>query len=269
MLMFKRMLHVKGRSDMLSSQRQNKIMQLLRIKKMAKLHDLTVLLDVSIETVRRDIQHLVKKGQVEKIYGGIKYIEPVESLISARMTEQLAQKIAIAKRCAALVEDGDCIYIDSGTTTYHIVSFLKNKPNITVVTNSLPVAYELLTSTINVIIIGGTLRHSEKSITSNDFLFRFEHLNITKAFICASGVSVERGVSDFSLSEAITRKKIIDHAQQVYLAVDATKFQRDVAIQVCPLQAVSAIITDDTLDKSILEDVTALSLPIYIESPEQ
>ncbi|UZN00286.1 hypothetical protein OL548_11245 [Lysinibacillus sp. MHQ-1] len=89
----------------------------------------------------------------------------------------------------------------------------------------------------------------KKSVTSNEFLFHFEHLNINRAFICASGVSLEKGISDFNLEEAITRKKIISISQTVYVATDSSKFNKDVAIQVCPLEEVDVIITDDTLSK--------------------
>ncbi len=90
-------------------------------------------------------------------------------------------------------------------------------------------------------------------MTSNEFLFRFEHLNINKAFICASGVSIEKGISDFSLDEAITRKQIISIAQKVYVATDSSKFNKDVAIQVCPVNDVDVIITDDALSKKTIQ----------------
>ncbi len=234
---------------MYTLERQQQILQYVRNNKVVKLVTLTKEFNVSMETIRRDIQLLVQEKKIEKFYGGVKYIEPVEGLIDNRLTQQLTEKIAIAKACASLVEDGDCIFIDSGTTTYQMTPFLLGKEKLTVVTNSLPVAFDLIGSNIEVMIIGGKIRHSEKSVTSNDFLFRFEHLNINKAFICASGVTLEKGISDFSIEEAMTRKQLINISQTVYVATDSSKFNKDVAIQVCPLNQVDMIITDNTLSK--------------------
>ncbi|MDP1429325.1 MULTISPECIES: DeoR/GlpR family DNA-binding transcription regulator [Lysinibacillus] len=234
-------------------ERQHQILQFIRQHKVVKLVTLTKEFNVSMETIRRDVQQLMQDKKIEKFYGGVKYIEPVEGLIDHRLHEQLTEKIAIAKACALLVQDGECIFIDSGTTTYQMTPFLLDKEKLTVVTNSLPVAFDLIGSNIEVILLGGKVRDSEKSVTSNEFLFRFEHLNINKAFICASGVSIEKGISDFSLDEAITRKQIISISQKVYVATDSSKFNKDVAIQVCPVDDVDVIITDDALSKKTIQ----------------
>lgn len=237
---------------MYTIERQHKILQLVRQHKVVKLVVLTKEFNVSMETIRRDIQQLAQEKKIEKFYGGIKYIEPVEGLIDSRFDQQLNEKIAIAKACAELVKDGECIFLDSGTTTYQITQFLLDKKNLTIITNSLPIAFDLIGSNIEVIIIGGKIRHSEKSVTSNDFLFNFKHLNINKAFICTSGVTLEKGISDFNIDEAITRKEIINISQKIYVATDASKFNKDVAIQVCPIDKVDMILTDDTIDQDTI-----------------
>ncbi|CAM5692641.1 Transcriptional regulator OS=Lysinibacillus sphaericus OX=1421 GN=LS41612_18740 PE=4 SV=1 [Lysinibacillus sphaericus] len=206
----------------------------------------------------------MQEKKIEKFYGGVKYIEPVEGLMDNRLTQQLTEKIAIAKACASLVNNGDCIFIDSGSTTYQMTPFLLGKEKLTVVTNSLPVAFDLIGSNIEVMIIGGRVRHSEKSVTSNDFLFHFDHLNINKAFICASGVTLEKGISDFSLEEAMTRKQLINISQTVYVATDSTKFNKDVAIQVCPLEEVDMILTDNGLPKETLHQFTEAGIQLKV-----
>ncbi|MBG9455003.1 transcriptional regulator [Lysinibacillus sphaericus] len=251
---------------MFTIERQQHILQFVRKHKVVKLVTLTKEFNVSMETIRRDIHQLVQDKKMEKFYGGVKYIEPAEGLMDNRFHEQLPEKIAIAKACASLVQDGECIFLDSGTTTYQMTPFLLEKEKLTVITNSLPVAFDLIGSTIEVIIIGGKVRHSEKSVTSNDFLFRFDHLNINKAFICASGVSIEKGISDFNLEEAITRKQIINISQTVYVAADSSKFDKDVAIQVCPADAVNMIITDYGLSKETINHFTDKGVQLKIVS---
>lgn len=249
---------------MYTVERQQHILQFIRNNKVVKLVTLTKEFNVSMETIRRDIQQLVQEKKIEKFYGGVKYIEPVEGLMDNRLTQQLTEKIVIAKACASLVDHGDCIFIDSGSTTYQMTPFLLGKEKLTVVTNSLPVAFDLIGSTIEVMIIGGRVRHSEKSVTSNDFLFRFDHLNINKAFICASGVTLEKGISDFSLEEAMTRKQLINISQTVYVATDSTKFNKDVAIQVCPLDEVDMILTDNGLPKETLQQFTEAGIKLEV-----
>ncbi len=249
---------------MYTVERQQHILQFIRYNKVVKLVTLTKEFNVSMETIRRDIQQLVQEKKIEKFYGGVKYIEPVEGLMDNRLTQQLTEKIAIAKACASLVNNGDCIFIDSGSTTYQMTPFLLGKEKLTVVTNSLPVAFDLIGSNIEVMIIGGRVRHSEKSVTSNDFLFHFDHLNINKAFICASGVTLEKGISDFSLEEAMTRKQLINISQTVYVATDSTKFNKDVAIQVCPLDEVDMILTDNGLPKETLHQFTEAGIQLKV-----
>lgn len=249
---------------MYTVERQQHILQFIRNNKVVKLVTLTKEFNVSMETIRRDIQQLVQEKKIEKFYGGVKYIEPVEGLMDNRLTQQLTEKIAIAKACASLVNNGDCIFIDSGSTTYQMTPFLLSKEKLTVVTNSLPVAFDLIGSNIEVMIIGGRVRHSEKSVTSNDFLFHFDHLNINKAFICASGVTLEKGISDFSLEEAMTRKQLINISQTVYVATDSTKFNKDVAIQVCPLEEVDMILTDNGLPKETLHQFTEAGIQLKV-----
>lgn len=249
---------------MYTVERQQHILQFIRNNKVVKLVTLTKEFNVSMETIRRDIQQLVQEKKIEKFYGGVKYIEPVEGLMDNRLTQQLTEKIAIAKACASLVNNGDCIFIDSGSTTYQMTPFLLGKEKLTVVTNSLPVAFDLIGSNIEVMIIGGRVRHSEKSVTSNDFLFHFDHLNINKAFICASGVTLEKGISDFSLEEAMTRKQLINISQTVYVATDSTKFNKDVAIQVCPLEEVDMILTDNGLSEETLHQFTEAGIQLEV-----
>ena len=106
------------------------------------------------------------KGKVKKIYGGIKLIESefAESSMGERMVSHLEEKEKIAQICSEYINDGDCIYFDSGSTTYQIAKYIKNKNNLTVITNSIPVVVELMNSALDLIIIGGKVRINEQSV---------------------------------------------------------------------------------------------------------
>lgn len=233
-------------------ERQKKIIEILMFKKVQKLPELAEELNISIDTLRRDIKLLDKQGKIKKIYGGIKLVESefAESPMDARMVGHLEEKKMIAQKCSEYINDGDCIYLDSGSTTYQIAKYIKNKKNLTVITNSIPVVNELMNSAVELIIIGGKVRLNEQSVIAYDYLFNFSELNILKAFICASGITLEKGISDYNLEEAQTRKKIIDLSKEVYVAADHTKFGKDVTIGIASLDKIGYIITDRNIDRS-------------------
>ncbi|MGE7182442.1 DeoR/GlpR family DNA-binding transcription regulator [Peribacillus sp. NPDC006672] len=239
---------------MLPLERQKKIIELLTIKKVMKIAELTEELKVSIETLRRDLNLLTRQGKIEKIYGGVKLVKSQfgESTIDERMFSQLEEKEMIAQRCSEYINDGDCIYIDSGSTTYQIAKYIKQKKKLTVITSSIPVINELINSDIELLIIGGKVRQNEQSIVAFDYLFNFSELNISKAFICASGITIEKGISDYNLDEANTRKKIIELSKEVYVAADSTKFGKDVTIGIASLDKIDYIITDHHLHKDFI-----------------
>ncbi|WP_331281353.1 DeoR/GlpR family DNA-binding transcription regulator [Paenibacillus sp. FSL R5-0345] len=236
-------------------ERQKKIIEILMLKKVQKLPELAEELNISIDTLRRDINLLDKQGKIKKIYGGIKLVESefAESPMDARMVGHLEEKKMIAQKCSEYINDGDCIYLDSGSTTYQIAKYIKNKKNLTVITNSIPVVNELMNSAVELIIIGGKVRLNEQSVIAYDYLFNFSELNILKAFICASGITLEKGISDYNLEEAQTRKKIIDLSKEVYVAADHTKFGKDVTIGIASLDKIGYIITDRNIDRSFLQ----------------
>jgi DeoR family transcriptional regulator, fructose operon transcriptional repressor len=236
-------------------ERQKKIIELLMVKKMLKMTELTEELGISVDTLRRDISLLTKQGRIEKIYGGVKIVESQfgESTINDRMISLVKEKESIAKTCSTFINNGDCIYIDSGSTTYQIAKHIKNKKNLTVVTSSIPVITELMNSEIELIIIGGKIRKNEQSVVTFEYLFNFSELNIVKAFICTSGITIEKGISDYNLEEAHTRKKIIDLSKEVYVAADSTKFGKDVTIGIASLDKIDYIITDSNITNNLIQ----------------
>lgn len=235
-------------------ERQKKIMDLLTIKKVLKITELTKELEVSVDTLRRDINQLTKEGKIKKIYGGIKLIESQfgESTIDERMISHLEEKNSIAQKCSEYINDGDCIYLDSGSTTFQIAKYIKNKKNLTVITNSIPIILELMNSDIELIIIGGKIRKNEQSVVTYEYLFNFNQLNIQKAFICASGITIEKGISDYNIEEAITRKKMIELSNEIYVASDSSKFGKNVTIGIAPLEKIDYIITDQNINQVLI-----------------
>ncbi|MFW3610846.1 DeoR/GlpR family DNA-binding transcription regulator [Staphylococcus caprae] len=235
---------------MLPTERREKIIEKLEKTEFLELKHLHKSLNISMETLRRDVQQLVKEDLVSKEYGGIRIKKETngESIIKKRLNKNLAMKQQIAKKALTQIEDGDCIFLDSGSTTLQISKELSNRKNLTIITNSIPVMMEILDQGHTIISIGGKVRSSEQSITSYDFLFNFDRLNIDKAFICCSGISFEKGITDYNLEEIETRRKILNISNHKFLTADSSKCNQIVTIKICELTEIDTLITDDNLD---------------------
>lgn len=251
---------------MIPSERQRKFLELLSTKKIVTISEFVETFKISTETVRRDLSILDKQGKIEKVYGGakLKSISQGEPSMNDRMVSNLLQKDSIGKKCSEFIQDGDCIFIDSGSTTHHITKHILNKKNLIIITNSLPVVNDLINSDFEIIIIGGKLRHSEGSVVSYDYLFNFSQINIQKSFICTSGITAENGITDYNMQEAITRKTIIERSKEVFVAADSSKFGTDVTINIAPLDKIDYIITDSYLDKSTVNSFKKIKTKIIL-----
>lgn len=248
---------------MLPTERRRKIIKELEENDFLKLKSLQKNLDISMETLRRDVQQLVKEDLITKEYGGIRIKKEThgESMIEQRLSLNLVKKEEIAKKAIEEIENGDCIFLDSGSTTLQIAKNLNYHENLTIITNSIPVMLQTLDQGHTVISIGGKVRKSEHSITSFDFLFNFDRLNIDKAFICCSGFSLEKGITDYNLEEIETRRKILLMSKIKYLTADNSKMNKVVTAKICDFNELDMLICDNGLKE---HDKKKLLNEIYI-----
>lgn len=248
---------------MLPVERRQKILDILNENEFLELKTLKDTLQISMETLRRDIQQLVNDDLIIKEYGGIRIKRSTngESVIEQRLDLNIDKKNAIALKAIAEISDGDCIFLDSGSTTLQIAKHLDKLHNLTIITNSIPVILQALNQGHTIISIGGKVRQSEHSITSFDFLFNFDQLNIDKAFICCSGISLEKGITDYNLDEVETRRKILSISNKAYLTADSSKINKTVTVKICNITDLDVLITDNDID---LQTIPLLSENISI-----
>jgi len=210
------------------------------------LDELTTVFNVSKNTIRRDVQQLVDGGKIKKVYGGVAIDHapaPLESF-NKRQTRNQEQKEAIAKAAADLVEDGDIIYIDSGTTTLEMVEYLQPK-QVTVITNNLDfITHSLPYSNLNVISTGGVVNRETKSFVSFKNTDLLKAYNINKAFMASTGISIENGVTHSSPLESEIKQTVVKRSSKVYLLVDQHKFDKYALITYCGLNEIDYIITN-------------------------
>ena len=229
--------------------RRDRLLELVRLRGFAALPDLATELNVSESTIRRDLEHLEGDGAAKRTHGGVFYTGPTPKLqhfdkIQAR---NFTQKQNIAEFAAGLIEDGDTILLDGGSTTYELARLLVGRA-LQVVTNSLPVANLFMGSeTADLVMIGGYV-HAKSGVSlgpyANEML---NDLNCRHAFLSVAGIH-EEGLFNSNLLLVETERVMMSSAEEVYFLADSTKFGRKSLSKLCELSESQNIIADTALD---------------------
>ncbi|KKI89877.1 DNA-binding protein [Bacillus sp. SA1-12] len=229
---------------MLKTERIEQIQEYVLVHETVSLDELCKVFNVSKNTIRRDIQQLVDRGTIIKVYGGISVNHATLTSFHERQTRNVRLKKAIGKAAADFVEDGDIIYIDSGTTTLEMVDYLQQK-NVTILTNNLDFIFKSFPyNNLNVISAGGVLERKTKSFVSLKNLDLLKSYNINKAFMASAGLSITNGVTHSSPVENEMKQTVVNKSSKVYLLVDHEKFDQYALMTYCDLSELDAIITD-------------------------
>ncbi|MDO8303322.1 MAG: DeoR/GlpR family DNA-binding transcription regulator [Sedimentisphaerales bacterium] len=230
---------------MLSIQRRNEIITLLSKNTFYGLNQLAQDLGVSISTARRDLDDLEQEGLVKRTHGGVMIVGERNTLpfFNDRQSVMSSEKTAIGKKAAELVEDGETIIIDGGTTPYQVALYLQQR-KVQIITNSLPVANLFADSTnVQLISTGGTLYPGTGVYLGPYAESMLKNVRAQKAFIGVAGISPE-GFYNSNALVVETEKRMLDAASEVYVVADHTKFgRRDLAF-FCDFSAVTTIITN-------------------------
>ncbi len=218
--------------------------------------DLASKFNVSIFTIRRDIDELVARGIIVKHYGGVSINNKSSNTLIGfedRNTIRKAEKQKISRLAASFVEDNDIIFIDAGTTTMYMPEYIKDK-NITVVTNNIYVIFKLFNvENINLIVLGGEVDKRTNSITGYHAINFLQNLNITKSFIASSGISLDSGLTNYTVIEAEIKRHCLETSNKTFLLVDNSKFGQSSLVKYGKISQVDMIITDQQLSKEYYE----------------
>jgi DeoR family myo-inositol catabolism operon transcriptional repressor len=223
--------------------------------------------NVSKNTVRSDISELVEKGVVEKKYGGVAAIATnVYTTFSERKITNMGNKEAIGQEAARLLEEGDVIFVDSGTTTTCLLNNASEFPdNITIITNNLKAIQEAEKyNEITVIVLSGRLERKTNSFTGLETIEGLKQYNFTKCFIGATGISLNGELSNSTLIEANIKKEVLQRSDKVYLMLDSMKIGKSVMVNFANIKQVDAWICDDTKQEVTEELCARLGVNIII-----
>lgn len=250
---------------MLQSQRLRIVTEHLQRQGSLSTQDLVSLLDVSRETVRRDVQMLEEKGLVERVRGGIvpgqKAMEPA---YASRSVSRREEKHSIGEAAAGLVADGDTIYVDSGTTLLEFASVLNHKQGLTVFTNSLLVALELTQHDAAVYMTGGLLRRGEMSLSGAIADQSAGNVFFDIAFIGAGGVSGQHGITDYHIEETVLRRTVMHRATKKVVLADSSKYGVTAFARVAPIEEVDIIVSDAQFPKDAIAVLNELGVEVVL-----
>lgn len=248
-------------------ERLDKIMLMIKTTGMVNASEAASSMEVSMETIRRDLELLESRGELKRVYGGAvaNISKTIERDYTVREELRVDEKRSIALKTAELINDGDTIAIDLGTTTLEVAKQLSGKKGLTCLTNSLVIGMELARNQMSrVFILGGQLRNGDFSTSGSMTEAGLQNFRVDKAIIGASGITIKNGVTDYNVEEANVRRKMIGIAEQVILTVDSSKFGISTFVQVCPVEQLNVIVTDWKVSQEVQDSFKALKTKIYV-----
>lgn len=239
---------------MLAANRHEEIMKLLNKDRFVKVSQLSRMFNVSEETIRRDLDKLEKEGLLKKLHGGAVPIDinNVENIkpISERITENINEKLVIARLALELIDDGDTLILDSGSTTLQLAKLLSSR-KVTVITNDISIAYELSQGDeVNLIIVGGNVRPKSFSIIGSECEKSISSFNVKKAFISAGGINLKTGLTASNTGDAYVKRAIINAGDTVICLADHSKFEKTALFSFASFKDVDIMITDKNVESS-------------------
>lgn len=223
--------------------------------------------EVSPATARRDLEILAEQGQVERFHGGAKAVRqaPPEAPVIQRSTDQSTEKMRIGQAAARLVNEGETIFLGSGTTVLEVARHLRNRQNITVITNSLLVLNALAdVPHITLVGLGGVLRASEMSMIGHLTEQALAEVNAHKLIMGIRALDAEHGLTNDYLPETMTDRAILAHGGEIIIVADHTKCQRVSTAFVAPITAIDKLITDEKIAPETVEALQAKGVEVII-----
>jgi DeoR/GlpR family transcriptional regulator of sugar metabolism len=251
----------------MADERRALIMRIVNAAGRVKVKELAERFNISSVTIRNDLNELQRRGLVFRSHGGA--VNPdtrnYESPFSDRTQSHSDEKCRIGILAATLLQDGETIILDSGTTTEEIAKQIKNRQHIQVITNGVNIANQLLGSRgVQTIILGGTLQADSPSIVGRGVEDMLSQLSADKLFLGAAGCDPEFGVSSGNLEESIVSKAMLAIARKVIVVADASKFYKRSISRVANFSEIDTVITDAGLPIALQERIRSFGCDLLL-----
>ena len=253
---------------MFSSERQGEILIQLNSHGSMKSTELAEYFKISLATIRRDLDEMQQKGLLRRVHGGAVALEAQrraeDQYFQNRTDTQGEKKEAIGKAAAALIGDGETVYLDIGTTVLEVARNLRDRKKLTVITASLPVLNELADTEVRVYSVGGRLRPKERALVGLEAQEMLKKFCVDKAIVSAGGVSAANGLTDFNFDSAALKKQAIERARESVLVVDSSKFGKDVFAVVCGIGEMDTVVTDNDISEATRRELSDRNIRLIL-----
>lgn len=232
-----------------TSGRRQKIIAMLKEHGSVQVANLSEQFEVSSQTVRKDLDFLCSRGLAERSYGGAISSEMInaasEPAVDAKRIINVDEKQRIGRLAAEMVEPGDSIVLDSGTTNMAIAAHLPDIDNITVLSNDFGVLSILAKkSNIQVFMLGGHLRRRNMALYGGQTIDALNDLHVDKLFLGVDGFDLQRGITTHYEPEAMLNRKMVSVAKSVIAVTDSSKFGRSCLHRIIDISEIEALVTD-------------------------
>lgn len=248
---------------MLSVERRNHILEILKRDGRVVAQTLSEELQVSIDTIRRDLRDLAASGQLQRVHGGALPVSPAATSYSYRQQNLTQAKISIAARAAQLVEDGMVVAIGGGTTNVQTVQHFPRDLRATVITHNPPVAMALADyPNIEVILVGGRLFKYTMVTVGAETVAAFGRVRADLCFLGVLSLHPEVGITNIHYEETEVQRALVACAGEVVGLASSEKFGTAAPFVIGPLSDLNTIITDDGIEEAALRPYRDLNIEI-------
>ena len=248
----------------LAPQRWDNLRALIRDSGVIRIEDLCRRLKVSPATVRRDLDQLERGGAIRRVHGGAVSVESrLDEPVFADKTSLAArEKRHIAEAALKFIEPGDTVYLDGGSTVLELARLLRERTNLTVVTNSLYAAHELAGRGPRLIVIGGELRRLSQTMVGPLTRPVLHELHLDKAFMGTIGFALNEALTTTDPSEAFTKKLVMGQARQVIVLADSSKAGKVSFASAGGWENVHVLITDKQIEKAFAKELIKKNIKV-------
>jgi DeoR/GlpR family transcriptional regulator of sugar metabolism len=246
-------------------ERQNKILQWINQQNRISISEVCEYYAVSEATARRDLEALSASGKIQRVHGGAIAIDkaPPEMPLLQRQVDQLEEKQRISILAANRVKEGETVFLGSGSTVLEVARKLKERQNLTVITNSLPVIMLLSeNSRITLVCVGGLLRPSELSFIGHLTEQVLAEIRVDRVFIGVRAINIKDGLTNDYLPETLTDRAILNIGKENIVVADHTKFGRTSTVMLVPINQVHTLITGLETPADILNEIARCNIEV-------
>jgi len=252
---------------MMAEERRTQILQLVRSSGRVRVNGLASRFNTSAVTIRNDLNELHQRGLVQRSHGGAVLPDKIlrESPVHERLKAFSDEKRRIGAMAATLINDGETIILDSGTTTLEIARQIKKKQGLQIITNGVNIAAELLDARdAQVFIVGGTVRGESASICGRFTEEMFDQFSADKLFLSGAGCDLDFGVSGANLEETMVNRAMLRISREIILVADSSKFSKRSMSRIAPFTEIDTVISDTSLDKEIQAKLRSLGCNLIL-----